>query len=94
MTPKPIQAGDLAEVISGMLGDKSPNKGLIVKVIHRAYECPQLGVIWRCEAEFGIQHDTTRVITPGVLDFAQSWLKRIEPPALLGKAVNKELEKQ
>jgi hypothetical protein len=94
MTPKPLQAGDLAEVISGMLGDKSPNKGLIVKVIHRVYECPELGVIWRCEAAFGIQHDTTRVATPGVLDFAQSWLRKIEPPALPDKAVTKKLEKQ
>lgn len=55
---KPIQAGDLAEVISGMLGEKSPNKGLIVKVISRVYECPQLGVVWRCEAEYATQHDT------------------------------------
>jgi hypothetical protein len=51
-------------------------------------------VIWRCEAAFGIQHDTTRVATPGVLDFAQSWLKRIEPPPLPDKVVTKELENQ
>ena len=90
MTKKPLQAGDLAEVISGMLGDESPNKGLIVKVMHRVYECPQLGVIWRCEAEFGIQHDTTRTAAPGVLDFAQSWLRKIDPPAMPENEVTKE----
>lgn len=88
---KPIQAGDLAEVISGMLGEKSPNKGLIVKVIHRVFECPTLGVIWRCEAEFGIQHDTTRATTPGLLDFAQDWLRKIEPPPQPAKTTTKEL---
>ena len=88
---KPIQAGDLAEVISGMLGEKSPNKGLIVKVIHRVYECQQLGVIWRCEAEYAVQHDTTRVTAPGVLDFAQDWLRKIEPPPLPAEALTKEL---
>ena len=79
---KPIQAGDLAEVISGMLGAKSPNKGLVVKVLQRVYECPAYGVIWRCEAEFAIQHDTTRTIAPGLMDFAQDWLRKIAPPTL------------
>lgn len=88
---QPIKAGDLCVVISGMLGEKSPNKGLIVKVVSRIYECPQLGVLWRCEAEYAIQHDTTRVITPGYLDFAQDWLKKIEPPKLT-KTTEEKLE--
>jgi hypothetical protein len=30
---EPIKAGDLAEVVSGLLGENSPNIGLIVKVV-------------------------------------------------------------
>lgn len=79
---EPIKAGDLCKVISGMLGTKSPNIGLIVTVATRVYECPQLGVIWRCTAEYAIQHDTTRARPPGQMDFAQSWLRKIEPPTM------------
>ena len=45
---EPIKTGDMAVVINGMTGEKSPNIGLIVKVKQLVYECPQLGRIWRC----------------------------------------------
>ena len=84
----PIQAGDLAEVISGVLGEHSPNKGLIVKVLSYVGDDPFYGRIWRCEAEFAEQWrfhpdavPTQQIsVPPGVADFAQSWLKKIEPP--------------
>lgn len=82
MTDRPIQAGDVCQVVNGMLGAKSPNIGLMVTVVARVYECPQLGVIWRCDAEYAVQHDETRVKQPGQMDFAQSWLRRIPPPPL------------
>ena len=89
---RPIQAGDLCVVTSGMLGAKSPNIGLIVTVLARVYECPQLGTLWRCSAEYAVQHDDTRARPPGQLDFAQSWLRRIEPPPLTLPATTTNLE--
>jgi len=81
---RPIQAGDLCEVINGSLGEKSPNIGLIVKVKKLVYECQKLGRIWRCEAEF-----VQRIVLgpgckcpPGHADFAQSWLRRIDAPPM------------
>ena len=78
---EPIKAGDLAEVINGYRGKNSPNLGLIVKVKARVYECPQLGIIWRCESEYGQRdRDDRQEVPPGQLDFAQDWLRKIEPP--------------
>jgi len=91
---RPIQAGDVCRVIGGMLGAKSPNIGLMVTVVSRIYECPQLGVIWRCEAEYAVQHDETRVRAPGRMDFAQSWLRLVEPPATPLPSTTKKLETQ
>ena len=68
-------------VIFGLSGKDSPNIGLIVEVIHRVFECPQLGIIWRCRAEYVVRARDDRSLVPGGLaDFAQSWLKKIEPP--------------
>lgn len=80
---EPIKAGDLAEVIGGMGGEKSPNLGLIVRVHKLIYECPQLGRIWRCEAEYAetIRHGPGCTCPPGQADFAQDWLRKIEPDA-------------
>jgi len=78
---KPIQAGDLCTVISGMSGSASPNIGLVVEVISRVYECPKYGVIWRCKAEFAVRVSNNRPLVPNdMADFAQDWLKKIEPP--------------
>ena len=81
---QPIKAGDLAEVIGGMLGVNSPNLGLVVRVHMRVYECPQYGPIWRCEAEYAIRGPSDKVtkVPPAYTDFAQDWLKKIEPPPL------------
>lgn len=90
---EPIKNGDLCIVISGMKGDKSPNIGLIVTVIHRVYECPQLGAIWRCEAEYAIREFDDRITVPaGLADFAQSWLKKIKPDGIMDKSKIKEEE--
>ena len=43
---EPIKAGDMAVVIGGMLGDKSPNIGLIVKVVSARGEHSKYGRIW------------------------------------------------
>lgn len=89
---EPIKAGDLAHVIGGMswMG-KGPNVGLVVKVIQLVYECPQLGRIWRCEAEFAerIVRGPGCTCPPGQADFAQSWLRKIEPPPLPGVSTKK-----
>ena len=88
---KPISAGDLAVVTSGLLGEQSPNIGLIVKVIKYVGDEITLGRIWRCEVDYGQRLINNPKIPIGYLDFAQSWLKRIDPPALSNKETMKEL---
>jgi len=91
---EPIKAGDLAHVIGGMSGvGKGPNVGLVVKVIQLVYECPQLGRIWRCEAEFAerIVRGPGCTCPPGQADFAQSWLRKIEPPKQDAPSASKEV---
>ena len=78
--PSPIKAGDLAEVISGMNGSKSPNIGLIVRVLAYRGDHSQHGRIWRCEAEYAELGQPGVDRPPGTADFAQDWLKKIEPP--------------
>ena len=74
---KPIEAGCLAEVIDGLLGDISPNLGLIVRVIKYVGDQEHFGRIWRCEAEFGTPIQTRSHIPIGQIDCAQSWLRRL-----------------
>lgn len=77
----PLQAGDMAEVISGLQGAESPNIGLIVKVVAFVGEHSKHGRIWRCEAEYATRGQIgTDKVPGGVADFAQSWLRKIEPP--------------
>ena len=76
----PIKSGDLAEVIDGLNGRASPNLGLIVKVLQYRGEHSQFGPIWRCEAKFGERGQPGKDVPPGQIDFAQSWLRKIEPP--------------
>lgn len=78
---EPIKAGDMAKVISGMQGDKSPNIGLIVKVVSLAGEHTKLGRIWTCDAEYAIRGQEGQNRPAGLADFAQSWLKKIDPEA-------------
>ncbi|MDO9252594.1 MAG: hypothetical protein Q7U48_13725 [Hydrogenophaga sp.] len=79
---EPIKAGDLAEVINGLLGKDSPNLGLIVRVRQYLGDEKTLGRIWRCEAEYAQTLKLHNAPTPaGMADFAQSWLRKIEPDA-------------
>lgn len=75
-----IKSGDLAEVIGGMNGTASPNLGLIVRVLQFRGEHSQFGRIWRCEAEFAELGQPGVNCPPGQADFAQDWLRKIEPP--------------
>jgi len=81
---KPLSAGDMCEVINGSAGKDSPNLKLIVVVRQRIFECPVLGVIWRCEAAYAEKLVLGPKCTcpPGMADFAQSWLRRLDdaPP--------------
>lgn len=78
----PIKAGDLAEVIDGMRGNASPNLGLIVRVLSYEGDHTMYGPMWRCEAEFAELGQTGSRYMPGTAHFAQSWLRKIEPPKL------------
>lgn len=93
MSARPLSKGDMCHVISGLGGAASPNIGLVVEVVHRVYECPQLGIIWRCQAEFAVRARNDRSLVPGGLaDFAQDWLKRIEPDTPPAKALERTVE--
>ena len=90
---EPIKAGDLCEVIDGLLGKASPNLGLIVKVLAYVGDHSKFGRIWRCEAEYAELGQLGVNIPPGSVDFAQSWLRKIEPPKNKG-VQEKILEKE
>lgn len=83
---RPLQAGDLCEVIGGQGRKASPNVGLRVTVKHRIYgnhgmDHATLGPIYRCEGPNVAQlSDAGTYITTGWADFAGIWLRRIEPP--------------
>ena len=77
---EPIKAGDLCEVIDGAKGKNSPNIGLVVRVLSFMGEHSQYGRIWRCEAEYAELHQAGRDVPPGAADFAQDWLRKIQPP--------------
>lgn len=83
----PIQAGDLAEVIDGLQGKDSPNLGLIVKVMARVGEHSTLGPIWRCDAEYVERAKQGVDVPAGTADWAQSWLRKIEPPPVTTRTV-------
>ncbi len=77
---RPISAGDRCYVIGGLDGPNSPNIGLVVTVLQRVFECPQLGFIWRCDAAYAVvRRHGSNGCPPGCGDFAQAWLRRIEP---------------
>ncbi len=91
---EPIKAGDMAEVINGSAGKDSPNLGLIVTVGKMVFECPVLGRIWRCEAEYAERLVIGPGCTcpPGMADFAQAWLRKIEPPKTPGVSTTTKKE--
>lgn len=74
---EPIQKGDRCEVIAGALGTTGPNIGNHVTVGMRMGEHSKFGVIWECHgadivSEYGAKGGTGQ--------FAQGWLRKIEPP--------------
>lgn len=73
--PRPIQAGDLCEVIDGVYGKSSPNVGKRVTVKSLQGQHSKLGNIWHCEGEGITRFDDSPGI--GWADFAQSWLRLI-----------------
>lgn len=77
---QPIKTGDLCEVVGGLMGAKSPNLGLIVRALEFRGEHSQLGRMWRCEAEYAELSQPGVDVPPGAADFAQDWLRRIDPP--------------
>ena len=83
---KPIEAGCLAEVINGLLGTKSPNLGLIVRVKQYVGDQVTYGRVWRCEAEYGERMKPNAAVPAGLVDFAQSWLKRLPDDPAPGQA--------
>lgn len=77
---KPIQAGDLCVVVDGLLGKDSPNIGLVVLVKQYVGDEVTFGRIWRCEAEYAERIQGRPSVPLGLTDFAQAWLRRIDPP--------------
>lgn len=85
---KPIQAGDMCKVVSGLQGDQSPNIGLVVVVVSLVGDHSKHGRIWRCQAEYAERGQLgTDIVPGGMADFAQSWLKKIEPDPIADKRV-------
>ena len=88
---EPIKSGDMAEVINALGRTKSQNLGLIVKVEQRVGEHSQYGIIWKCSCPDLVQYDDMGApVKLGWADLAQSWLKKIEPPPLPSKKLEKE----
>lgn len=91
---RPIQTGDLCEIVNALGRQKSPNIGLIVTVMAFQGEHSQHGRIWRCYSpDIAHYDDMGALIKTGWADLAQSWLKRIEPPKLPDKVETNQLEK-
>lgn len=74
---RPIQAGDQAEIIAGVLGTTGPNVGKRVTVGTLRGEHSEYGRIWRVH---GAGLITEYGVAGKELDCAQSWLRKIEPP--------------
>lgn len=67
---EPIKSGDLCRVINGLWGKKSPNFGIIVKVLTLQGEHSRHGRVWRCEGEKVMQlSDAGTYINGGWADF-------------------------
>lgn len=77
-----VSPGVLCEVVGGLLGEKSPNLGLIVRVTKFVGEHELLGPIWEASSEYGERPDFSvvhRPIIPGHQDYAEDWLRPIPP---------------
>ena len=87
---QPIKRGDRAVVIGGLGRHKSPNLGLTVEVGQCFGEHSMLGRVWHCtNPEIKQLTDSGGYVVTGEADFAQSWLRKIEPDALPAATVEK-----
>lgn len=75
---EPIKSGDMAEVVEGVLGKQSPNLGKVVRVEQFRGEHSKYGRVWRVSGDDLV---TELGVRSGMFDCAQSWLRKIEPPA-------------
>lgn len=86
MSARPLQAGDVCEVVGGLGRRASPNLGLHVTIKHRVYgahgaDHSEHGAIYHCEGKGVTQlTDAGTYTETGWADFAAAWLRRIEPP--------------
>lgn len=82
-----VGPGVLCEVVWGLQGEDSPNKGLIVRVTRLTGQHEEFGPIWEAENEYGVRPEYSKIhrpIEPGKQDYAESWLKPLPgqvPPA-------------
>lgn len=91
---EPIKTGDVCEVIGGLGRGKSPNIGLQVTVASLQGEHSQHGRIWRCTGPSVKQlNDGGAYVVTGWADFAQDWLRKIEPATGVEAAERSECEK-
>ena len=88
----PIKAGDLCEVVDGLNGKDSPNIGLVVRVLAYVGDHSKWGRIWRCEAEYAVLGQVGVNVPPGTADFAQTWLRKIEPPVQKSAANDEQVK--
>lgn len=86
---EPIKSGDQAEIIEGALGTTGPNVGKQVRVGQLQGEHSQHGRIWRVHGE-GLTSEYGA--TGNEIDCAQSWLRKIEPPANPGESTRTKKE--
>ena len=85
---EPIKQGDRAHVVAGALGTTGPNIGKVVTVGQCQGEHSVHGRIWRCYGDGLITE--YGAVAPD-MDFAASWLRKIEPPPLKHVLQSKEL---
>lgn len=86
---EPIKKGDLAIIIYGFNGNKSPNVGKIVTVGMMAGDHPTLGPMVKIHGENLIIENRPPANECNILI---SWLKKVNGPPLPTKTKTKELD--
>lgn len=94
---RPLESGDICEVVGGQGQRQSPNLGLRVTIVHRVMgargmDHSRFGAIYHCQGD-GIKQltDAGGYIQTNRADFAQSWLRRIDDvPPVTSKAMDVE----
>lgn len=91
---RPVQVGDVCEVVGGLGQRKSPNLGLRVRVrvVALRGEHSRHGRIWACTGDGVCQlSDGGSYVVTGAADFAAEWLRKLPPDAVPPKAVDQAL---